>query len=138
MATSVGWQGVALLYLESFIGPFRTLWLIYLLSIFFVVTRHSRGAPSLGGWFVAAALEMMHVQTGWTAIDEVCARIVYFYSGYLCAATIFRLAASANKNPGVASVGVAAWALSNHWAVKAGVAAWPVVSLALGYAGPAQ
>ncbi len=33
-----------MMYLESFIEPFGTLWFIYLLPIFFVVTKLSRGA----------------------------------------------------------------------------------------------
>ena len=70
------------LYLESFIEPFGTLWFIYLLPIFFVVTKLSRRIPPAAIWLVAAALEMTHVATGWTVIDEFCARFVYFYSGY--------------------------------------------------------
>ena len=75
----------AILYLESFIEPFGTLWFIYLLPIFFVVTKLTRRVPPLAIWPVAAALEMAHVATGWTVIDEFCARFVYFYSGYLFA-----------------------------------------------------
>ena len=39
----------AMLYLESFIEPFGTLWFIYLLPIFFVVTKLTRGIPAAGG-----------------------------------------------------------------------------------------
>ena len=42
-------------------------------------------------WLVAAALEMAHIATGWTVIDEFCARFVYFYSGYLFAGYVFAL-----------------------------------------------
>ena len=38
-AAEYGWSGAAGLYLESFIQPFGTLWFIYLLPIFFVVTK---------------------------------------------------------------------------------------------------
>ena len=38
----------AMLYLESFIEPFGTLWFIYLLPIFFVVTKLSREHPAAG------------------------------------------------------------------------------------------
>ena len=83
---------VGLLYLESFIEPFGTLWFIYLLPMFFVVTkavaRHA-AAGDLGS--SRAALEMAHIATGWTVIDEFCARFVYFYSGYLFAAYVFAL-----------------------------------------------
>src|SRR3954470_3341725 len=49
------------LYLESFIEPFGTLWFIYLLPIFFVVTKLTRSVPPLAIWAVAALLEMAHV-----------------------------------------------------------------------------
>ena len=48
-AAESGWRHVGLLYLESFIEPFGTLWFIYLLPIFFVVTKLSRGIPADGG-----------------------------------------------------------------------------------------
>ena len=38
-AAETSWAHVGLLYLESFIEPFGTLWFIYLLPIFFVVTK---------------------------------------------------------------------------------------------------
>ena len=37
---------VGFLYLESFVEPFGTLWFIYLLPMFFVVTKLSRASPS--------------------------------------------------------------------------------------------
>jgi uncharacterized membrane protein YcfT len=77
-AAESGWRHVGLLYLESFIEPFGTLWFIYLLPVFFVVTKLSRGVPPLAIWLVAAALEMAHVKTDWTVIDEFCARFIYF------------------------------------------------------------
>src|SRR6266852_5847816 len=69
-AAETNWSHVGLLYLESFIEPFGTLWFIYLLPIFFVVTKLTRRLPRSAVWAIAAALEMMHVATGWTAIDE--------------------------------------------------------------------
>src|SRR5438128_5569864 len=82
-AAESGWNHVGLLYLESFVEPFGTLWFIYLLPIFFVATKVLRRAPPLAIWAGAAALEMLHVATGGTVIDEFCARFVSFYSGYL-------------------------------------------------------
>src|SRR5689334_4776432 len=51
-AAESGWQHVGLLYLESFVEPFGTLWFIYLLPIFFVVTKLSRGVPAMAIWLV--------------------------------------------------------------------------------------
>jgi hypothetical protein len=88
-AAEAGWAHVGFLYLESFIEPFGTLWFIYLLPVFFVVTKAARKLPPALIWGVAALLEMAHISTGWTVIDEFCARFVYFYSGYLFAGLVF-------------------------------------------------
>ena len=134
-AAETSWSHVGMMYLESFIEPFGTLWFIYLLPIFFVVTKLSRRSPPLAIWIAAAALEMMHVATGWTVIDEFCARFVYFYSGYLFADQVFALSDRACARPALALSALAAWALANGGLVALGLSEWPVISLALGFAG---
>ncbi|HEV7881277.1 acyltransferase family protein [Bradyrhizobium sp.] len=134
-AAESGWSHVGILYLESFIEPFGTLWFIYLLPVFFVVTKATRRAPPLAIWFAAAALEMLHVTTGWTVIDEFCARFVYFYSGYLFATYVFALSNRARVRPAFAVAGLALWSLVNGGLVVSGFSEWPVISLALGLAG---
>jgi hypothetical protein len=90
-AAETSWSHAGYLYLESFIEPFGTLWFIYLLPIAFVVIKLTRRiAPPLV-WGIAALLEAAHVGTGWTVIDEFCARFVYIYSGYLFADYVFAL-----------------------------------------------
>src|SRR6266478_8211959 len=98
-AADAGWSHAGYLYLESFIEPFGTLWFIYLLPIFFVVIKLTRGLPPALIWGVAALLEATHVATGWTVIDEFCARLVYIYSGYLFADTVFALSNRARAYP---------------------------------------
>ena len=134
-AAESGWRHVGLLYLESFVEPFGTLWFIYLLPMFFVVTKLSRGIPAMAVWLVAAALEMAHVATGWTVIDEFCARFVYFYSGYLFASYVFALSDRSREKPALALIGLALWTLVNGGLVVSGVSHWPLISLALGFAG---
>src|ERR1700749_2807490 len=56
-AAEQGWAHVGALYRESFIEPFGTLWFIYLLPVFFVITKVLRRAPSAAIWLAAAALE---------------------------------------------------------------------------------
>jgi uncharacterized membrane protein YcfT len=136
-AAESGWRHVAFLYLESFIEPFGTLWFIYLLPVFFVVTKLSRRIPPMVVWLAAAALEIAHVVTGWTVIDEFCARFVYFYSGYLFAAYVFALSDRSRAKPVLALAGLALWALVNGGLVTAGFGDWPLISLALGFAGAA-
>jgi uncharacterized membrane protein YcfT len=134
-AAETSWSHVGFLYLESFIEPFGTLWFIYLLPIFFVVTKLTRKMPPLAVLTVAAALEMAHVLTGWTVIDEFGARFVYFYSGYLFAPYVFALSDRARARPALALAGLALWAVVNGSLVGFGASEWPLVSLALGLAG---
>ena len=98
-AADVGWRGVGFAYLEAFIEPFGTLWFIYLLPIFFVVVKLTRGMPWIAIWLVGAALEIVHIDTGWTVIDEFAHRFVYFYSGYVVAPHVFALAARVRRKP---------------------------------------
>ena len=49
---------------------------------------------------VAAALEIAPIHTGWTVIDEFASRFVYFYTGYVLAPHIFRLAERVQDHPG--------------------------------------
>ena len=134
-AAEQGWAHAGFLYLESFIEPFGTLWFIYLLPIFFVVIKLTRGVTVILVWFVAAALEGAHVMTGWTVIDEFCARFVYIYSGYLFANYVFALSDRARAHPVLALGGLATWALVNGGLVALGFGEWPMISLMLGLAG---
>src|SRR6516164_7022304 len=128
-AAETSWRDAGLLYLESFIEPFGTLWFIYLLPIFFVVTKLTRRIPPLAIWLAAALLETGRIATGWTAIDEFCARFVYFYSGYLFADYVFALSDRARAHPRIALLALALWALLDGILVKSGSSEWGLVSL---------
>jgi uncharacterized membrane protein YcfT len=134
-AAESSWPHAAFLYLESFIDPFGTLWFIYLLPIFFVVIKLTRNAPPILIWGVAALLESLHVATGWTVIDEFCARFVYVYSGYLFADYVFALSDRARSHPAQALAVLALWAAVNGGLVVLGWSELPGVSLMLGFAG---
>jgi uncharacterized membrane protein YcfT len=134
-AAETGWAHAGFLYLEAFIEPFGTLWFIYLLPVFFVVTKLTHRVPPLAILGVAAALEMAHIVTGWTVIDEFCARFVYFYCGYWFAAPVFALSDRARARPAWALAGLALWALINGGMVISGFSERPLISLALGLAG---
>jgi uncharacterized membrane protein YcfT len=134
-AAETSWPHAGLLYLQSFIEPFGTLWFIYLLPIFFVVIKATRNMPPALIWGAAALLESAHVATGWTAIDEFCGRFVYVYSGYLFADYVFALSNRAREKPALALAGLALWALVNGGLVALGVSEWPLISLALGLVG---
>ena len=129
--------GTLWLYAESFIEPFGTLWFIYLLPIFFAVTKlaHSLRIPVWLVWLAAAALEIAPIHTDWTVIDEFAGRFVFFYTGYIAAPHIFRLAERAQASPETALAGLAVWGLVNGLLVFNGLGDAMGVSLALGLAG---
>jgi uncharacterized membrane protein YcfT len=134
-AAQTNWAHAGSLYLESFIEPFGTLWFIYLLPIFFVVAKATRALPPPLIWSALAMLEAAHIATGWTVIDEFCARFVYFYSGYLFADHVFALSDRARAHPARAVAGLALWAAVNGGLVVSGLSDWPLVSLMLGLSG---
>jgi uncharacterized membrane protein YcfT len=136
-AAEMGWSQVGLLYLQSFIEPFGTLWFIYLLPIFFVVTKLARRLPPFAILGAAVALESAHIVTGSTVIDEFAARFVYFYAGYLFAPVVFRFSDRARARPPLTLAAIAAWALLNFALVRSGFSEFPLVSLTLGFAGAA-
>src|ERR1700761_1714672 len=133
-AADHGWPYVFEQYAFAFIEPFGTLWFIYLLPIFFVVTKATRRVSPAAVWGVAAALQIATIHTGWTTIDESAGRFVYFYTGYLLAPQIFTFATLVQTRSRRAALGLLAWALVNGGLVYAGVAGWPGLSLALGLA----
>ncbi len=123
------------LYAFSFIEPFGTLWFIYLLPIFFVVTKFTRGIPPLAIWLFAALLQSLHIETGWTVIDEFAARFVYFYTGYWMAAHVFDLAHDVQEKSAFAFAWLALWGALNGLLVFGGYSEWPLISLMLGLLG---
>jgi uncharacterized membrane protein YcfT len=128
-------HGVALAYLKRWIEPAGALWFIHILPVFFVVTRLLRRVPPWLVWLGAAALHSLQYKLGWKVPDEFGSRYVYFYSGYVLAPHVFRIASWAYARAGVALGYLASWGVVNGLLVAAGWAALPGVSLALGYAG---
>ncbi|BCP53411.1 acyltransferase [Kaistia sp. 32K] len=135
MAAEQGVGGALHEFLLAFIEPFGTLWFIYLLPIFFAVTKLLRGVPSWIVLILAAALEIAPVHTGWVIPDEFAARFVYFYAGYVFAPQIFRLAAFVIARPALAAAGLVAWVVVNGLVVFNDYSELPFIGLALGVLG---
>ncbi|MHC1547103.1 acyltransferase family protein [Phyllobacterium sp. K27] len=143
-------------YFLAFVQPFGTLWFIYLLPVFFIVTRLLK---TTNVWLVFAAsalLETLPIHTGWLAIDEFCSRYVYFFAGYAFAPAIFKLAEQLRARPAIAAIILGIWAVLNGWLVfhpatapfnawipqesymSGGLGGWatvPIISLIAGFAG---
>lgn len=135
LVSEFGMTGALSSYMYAFVQPFGVLWFIYLLPIFFVVTKGLRSVPPVLVWLAAAILESANIHTGLTVVDEFASRFVYFYSGYVLAPHVFRFAEQASADPMKIFAALAGWAFLNGYCVQAGFADWPVVSLALGFAG---
>jgi uncharacterized membrane protein YcfT len=135
LAGDQGWRGVGFAYLEAFVEPFGTLWFIYLLPIFFVVIKLTRNVPWPAIWLIGAVLEMAHIDTGWTVIDEFAHRFVYIYTGYVFSSQVFAFTAGVQRRPVTALVGLGLWAAINGAVVALHFADLPLVSLTLGLAG---
>lgn len=135
LGSEFGALGLLQHYLLAFVQPFGTLWFIYMLPVFFVFTKLSRKASPLGLWLFAAALEILHLDTGALVVDEFASRFVYFYTGYLVAPRIFTFASGVQSRPLSAMAGLLLWGLVNGLLVFHGYSELPFVSLGLGLAG---
>ena len=111
MLAEIGWDGMVREYLMAFVEPWGTLWFIYHLALFLLVTRLLKNVPWIIVWLGAAALEIAPIHTGSILIDEFASRFVYFYSGYIFARYVFALAEEAAADRGLALTGLALWAM---------------------------
>jgi uncharacterized membrane protein YcfT len=135
LISELGLFGVFMEYSKALIQPFGTLWFIYLLPVFFVVTKGLKTVSPVIIWLLAAVLEISGLHTGMTIIDEFASRFVYFYSGYILAPYVFRFADQVGEDSVKSIFALAGWGLINGICVKAGIASLPGVSLMLGMAG---
>lgn len=137
MVSEYGVGGTALLYLKSYIEPFGTLWFIYILPIFFVLTKaaYDMHIPVWMTGMFAALLHLSGLDTDWHLANEFASRYVFFFAGYALAPVIFRIAEWTRDNLSLTLVFLMIWALINGGLVWARVASMPVFSLPLGFAG---
>jgi uncharacterized membrane protein YcfT len=132
-------QGVAAAvaqYALGFVQPFGTLWFIYLLAIFFVVTKALKDVPAFMVFAMAALLEMLPLHTGWLVIDEFASRYVYFFAGYWLAPMVFRATAEMWQRHFLALLALLyIWSTGHSLAMVSGLSEVPGVGLMLGFAG---
>ena len=135
LADRAGAEAIALVYLGRWIEPIGPLWFIHILPVFFLVTRLLRPVRPWLVWLVAATLHCLQIQSDWHVIREGASRYVFFYSGYVLAPYVFRIAAWAGARVPALLGYLACWGVVNGLLVAAGWAWLPGVTLALGYAG---
>ena len=128
---------------HALVEPYATLWFIYLLAVFSVVTKLLRRVPAAVLLAGAALLQVVPIATPSYLAEEFCARYVYFVAGYLFAGRIFALADRVARNPGAACAGLMLWAGIEAWLAFTPsqlpgyptLASLPLVSLILGGGG---
>jgi uncharacterized membrane protein YcfT len=138
MVQEAGLGGAALNYLLAYVQPFGTLWFIYLLALFFVVSKLLQGVPKPLVLLGAALVHLLTPHTGWLVVDEFADRFVFFYTGYAAAPLVFALAGRfAALSVPVVVGGLVYWATVNWIGVDTGVAFVPGVDLLFSYVGVA-
>ena len=134
--TSEGALATFQAYALGFVQPYGTLWFIYLLAIFFVVTKLLRPLPPLLVFAMGCVLQMAAIDTGWLVIDEFANRFVYFFTGYWLAKHVFAYAREVSSlNPLGILGGLAIWAVINAILVDNGASHLPGIGLVLGFIG---
>ena len=135
-AAETGWRHVGYLYLESFIEPFGTLWFIYLLPIFFVVTKLSRRDPAAGGLACRRGAGDGACRNRLDGDRRILRALrLFLFRLSVCQLMCSRCRIARADKPALALAGLALWALVNGGLVMSGFSEWPLVSLALGFAG---
>lgn len=104
---------LALKYVTVFVEPFGTLWFIYMLPVFFIVTRLLKSVPWWAMMLGAAVLQILPIHVGHLLVDEFASRYVFFLGGYLFATNIFKMADWIKLHTSLAIAGLAAWAIIN-------------------------
>jgi uncharacterized membrane protein YcfT len=136
MVHELGLNGAAGQYVLSYVQPFGTLWFIYLLAVFFVVTKLLQGVPKAVVLAGAALMHMLAPHTGWLVIDEFADRFVFFYTGYAAAPSVLALAGRIWTYPALLLLpALVAWGWLNWLAVETGIAVTGWSDLPFAYAG---
>lgn len=125
-------------YAFGLVEPFGVLWFIYLLAVFFLVSRAVWRWRAVALAF-AALLALKPLATGWTVPDQFSAYYVFFLAGGMFSADIRAGADRAMRHRGWALVLWAMWfaasALATMLVGHEILAAAPCVHLLLGAAG---
>ncbi len=124
-------------YLVSFVRPYSMLWFIYMLAVFFLVTRLLRPVPRPVVWVAASALFLFAPETEMKILQKFNQYYVFFYTGYAASAWVMRFAEAVDRSPRVATLLLGAWALLNGYLVLRGHAGLPGVNLAMALVGSA-
>lgn len=130
-----GWDAVQWSFLGALVEPFGWLWFIYMLPVFFVVTKFAVRVPTALIWTAAAALHLAGMESGIKVLDKFAHYYVFLYTGYAFAPLAFRVAAVAAARNRLTLGVLAGWAVFEAYAVFGGYAKLPLVTFALAFVG---
>lgn len=127
----------------SYVEPFSTLWFLYALAVFSLVTRLVARVPAPVVLGVALGLAGGDVASGWHILDVACDTYVFFYAGYRLAPQALAFGAAMRGAPKRAAGFTAGWLLLNGLLIftvvpalgLASVVEAPLVALPLGALG---
>lgn len=122
-------------YLSLYLQPHGQLWFIYLLPLFFLAVKLTKGLPILVVAVAAVALKLMDLDTGWKMIDRFGMYFVFFYAGHLFAHHIFALVEFMRKRVALRTVYLLVWCFSNAIFVSVDWIEIPIVNLVMGLTG---
>jgi uncharacterized membrane protein YcfT len=126
---------------QFFIGwvdPYQTMWFVYMLAVFYVVTRVIRKVPVPVVFAAAALLQTFYhagFETGWSVVDRFMDRYLYFFTGYACAPVVFAFAAAAGKRAIVTIPLLILWGMLNWTGVQYKLHESPLTSIVMAFVG---
>ncbi len=120
--------------------PYQTLWFIYMLGVFYAVTRALRRLPKIVLLLGALALRVTFMPDApedvWV-LDAFCDLYIFFLVGYVASPLIFGIAETAQRRPRLAILALGAWGVVNWLGTQAGLTELRGTGLVLGLLGAA-
>ena len=132
---SFGVDGTVGYYLLSFVQPFGLLWFIFLLPIYFLTLRLTRGVPMLAQIALAIACRIWFTETGINVVDFFSKYYIFFLVGHFGRDLWFLLAEWAKAHRGATIAALLVWAGVNGAVVATGHDHEIPAALALGALG---
>jgi len=120
------------------VDPYQTMWFVYMLAVFYIVTRLIRKVPVAIVFAGAALLQTFYhagFETGWSVIDRFMDRYLYFFVGYACAPVVFAFASAAGKRAIFTVPILIAWGFLNWEMVRYDLHDSPLTSLVMAFMG---
>ena len=125
-------------FFMGWVDPYQTMWFVYMLAVFYIVTRIVRKVPVAFVFAGAALLQTFYhagYETGWSVIDRFMDRYLYFFVGYACAPVIFAFAAKAEKRAVLTIPLLLGWGVLNWTLVQYHLQEPPLTSIVMAFLG---